>query len=87
MKQVQEEMELEPMTDWVEKIKRVNIANYQLNDQQYYEQVMNEVYDLIASEKVSPFISKTFKLGDVNRATNFINSKKCLGHVLINVRA
>lgn len=84
-KAASEDKELEPMANWMEQIKRVDIASYQSNDPQYYEQVINEVYDLFAAEKVDPLISQTYKLAGINKATDFITRRKCLGNVLINV--
>lgn len=80
-----EEIEAETQVDWVERVKRVNIGSYQISEPEYYEQIISQVSDLLATEKLEPFISQTYKLKDINKAVSFINNKKCLGNVLIEL--
>lgn len=83
---VAEEIEDEPKANWVERVKRVNIASYQISEPEYYEKVISQVYDLCATEQLEPLISQTYKLKDINKAVNFINNKKCLGNVLVEMQ-
>lgn len=85
-KPTSEEIEAaENANDWTQRIKRVNILGYQIREPEYYEQIINEVNDLIATEKVEPFISKTYNLNESNKAIHYLNGKKCLGNVLVKL--
>lgn len=65
--------------------KYVDFANYQLQDPDLFAKVLNEVFDMHAKRVIQPYISKIFSFQDVNKAFKFIQGRKCLGKVLIDV--
>lgn len=81
-----EEIETPENVEWTERIKSVDITNYQTTDPVYYEKIANRVFDLYATETIQPKISQICDLKEINKAIQFINSKKCLGKVLVNMQ-
>lgn len=79
-----EEIEAPESADWTERVKRVDITRYQVEDFKFYEKIVNQAFNLYATEKIQPFVSEEWSLRDVNKAVQFVNLKKCLGKVLIN---
>lgn len=81
-----EEIEAPEPIEWTERVKKVEISTYQQTDPKLYEKTIKQVFDWYATEKIDPFVSQTWQLRDVNKAIQFINSKKCLGKVLIDTQ-
>lgn len=81
-----DEIEAPESADWTEHVKRVDITRYQQEDFQFYEKIVNQAFDLYATEKIKPFVSQVYSLRDMNKAVQFIGQKKCLGKVLINTQ-
>lgn len=79
-----EEIETPEVAEWTERVKRVDITRYQVENFQFYEKIVNQAFDLYATEKIKPFVSQELSLRDINKAVQFVNLKKCLGKVLIN---
>lgn len=71
--------------DWRTNVKKIDVTKYQTSDPNFYEKTVNEVFDWYATEKIEPYVSQTCKLEDVNKALNFMTTKKCLGKVLIKL--
>lgn len=67
-------------------MKKVDITKYQTIESEFYEQIVNQAFDLHATEKIDPFVSQVWSLRDVNKAVQFVNLKKCLGKVLIDTQ-
>lgn len=40
---------------------------------------------LSEEDLIVPYVSRTFGLGDINEAVNFIKQKKCTGKILIDI--
>lgn len=72
--------------DWTTRVKQVDIKKYQKDDFEFYEKIVKQAFDLHATEKIEPFISQVWNLRDINKAIQFINTKKCLGKVLIETQ-
>lgn len=79
-----EEIEAPESAEWTERVKRVDITRYQVEDFKFYEKIVKQAFDLYATEKIQPFVSQEWGLRDINKAVQFVNMKKCLGKVLIN---
>lgn len=79
-----DEIEASEDIDWTERVRRVDITRYQRDDFQFYEKIVNQAFDLYATQKIQPFVSQEWSLRDINKAVQFVNQKKCLGKVLIN---
>lgn len=79
-----------PPTDetdnFVEKIQQIDLGEYRLNDVDQYRQLIQDTLSLCEDEIVTPYISQTFALGNVNQAVKFIKEKKCTGKVLIDLK-
>lgn len=81
-----EEIEEPENIDWTERVQKIDITKYQTLDPELYERIINQAFDLHATEKINPFVSQVWNLRDVNKAIQFVNLKKCLGKVLINTQ-
>lgn len=68
---------------WTKKIRKVDVTEYQTSDPQFYEKIVNQVFEWCATEKIKPYVSQTWKLRDINKAIQFVTNKECLGKVLI----
>lgn len=79
-----EEIEAPENIDWTERVKRVDITRYQLENFPFYEKIVNQAFNLYATEEIQPFVSQEWNLRDINKAVQFLQQKKCLGKVLIN---
>lgn len=73
-------------TEWISKVQIVNLAKLQLTEPIVFRKCIDDAFNLFADEKILPFISNTYSLKDANKATKFIQSKKCLGKVLIDLK-
>lgn len=69
--------------DWIQKVQIVNLAKY-VNDPKLFHKIVDDVIAWHAEKKIDPYISATYRLGDVNKAIAFMERKKCLGKVLID---
>lgn len=81
-----EEIEEPENIEWATRVQRVDITKYQTNEPEFYEKIINQAFDLHATEQINPFVSHIWNLRDVNKAIQFVNLKKCLGKVLINTQ-
>lgn len=71
---------------FVTKIKRVDLYKYRDFDKEYYRQTIADTLALCEEEIITPYVSRTFGLSEVNDAVAFIKEKKCTGKVLIDIR-
>lgn len=72
--------------EWTSNIQRINLAKYQKSDPILYKNILNETFHLFTEKKINPYISKTHNsLVDFNKAVKFVNNKKCLGQVLVEI--
>lgn len=67
------------------KIKLVNLTHYQSTDAEQYQKIVRDVFSMYSKETIQPFVSKTFRLDDINKAVKFAQGKKCIGKILIKV--
>lgn len=81
-----EEIEAPEDLDWTARVKQIDITKYQSLDPEFYTKIVNQAFDLHATQRINPFVSQVFNLRDVNKAIQFVNTKKCLGKVLINTQ-
>lgn len=81
-----EEIEAPENIDWTARVKRVDITKYQQDDPKFYEKMVNQAFELHATNKIEPFVSQVWSLRDINKAVQFVNLKKCLGKVLIETK-
>lgn len=58
----------------------------QATDKEFYRQIITDTLALSEEELITPYVSKTFGLGDINEAVEFIKEKKGTGKVLIDVK-
>lgn len=73
--------------DWfVSKIQHVDLHKIQETDKDFYRQIVTDTLALSEEELITPHISGTFGLDDVNEAVKFIKEKKGTGKVLIDVK-
>lgn len=73
--------------DWfVSKIQHVDLHKEQETDKDFYRQIVTDTLALSEEELITPNISRTFSLDDVNEAVEFIKRKKGTGKVLIDVK-
>lgn len=79
-----EEIEEPENVEWISRVKYVDATKYQSTDPAFYDATVKQVFDLYATEKIDPFVSKIFSLRDVNKAVQFVHQKKCLGKVLLD---
>lgn len=71
---------------FVTKIKRVDLYKYRDFDKEFYRQTIADTLALCEEEIITPYVSRTFGLSEVNDAVKFIKEKKCTGKVLIDIR-
>lgn len=71
---------------FVTKIKRVDLYKYRDFDKEFYRQTIADTLALCEEEIITPYVSRTFGLSEVNDAVEFIKEKKCTGKVLIDIR-
>lgn len=63
----------------------VNVENLRTTNNAYYRQIIQDTLDMLDQNLISPHISATYKLKDVNEAIKFIEEKKCTGKVVIKI--
>lgn len=68
---------------WKKKIRKVDVTEYQTSDPEFYEKIVNQVFEWYATGKIKPYVSQTWKLRDINKAIQSVTNKECLGKVLI----
>lgn len=68
---------------WKKKIGKVDVTEYQTSDPQFYEKIVNQVFEWCATGRIKPYVSQTWKLKDINKAIQSVTNKECLGKVLI----
>lgn len=68
---------------WMKKICKVDVTEYQISDPQFYEQIVNQVFEWCATGMIKPYVSQTWKLRDINKAIRYVTNNECLGKVLI----
>lgn len=73
-------------TSWMNRVKKVDITKFQVSDPGFYEKTIHQVFDWYATERIEPYPSHKWSLRDVNKAIQFVNTKKCLGKVLIETQ-
>lgn len=71
----------------LEQIKPVDFANLQSKDPGLFAKVWSEVLELHAKGLIEPYISKVIPFRDANKALKFIQGRKCLGKILIDMGA
>lgn len=72
--------------EWVSNIQRINLAKYQKSDPILYKNILNETFKLFTEKKITPHVSKVHNsLVDFNKAVKFVQNKKCVGHVLVEL--
>lgn len=81
-----EEIEADENIDWISRVQQVNITKYQSAEPEFYEKIVNQAFELHATNKIQPFVSQVWTLRDINKAVQFVNLKKCLGKVLIDTQ-
>lgn len=59
-----DEIEAPESADWTEHVKRVDITCYQQEDFRFYEKIVNQAFELYATEKIKPFVSQVYSLRD-----------------------
>lgn len=81
------EEENQENADWfVSKIQHLDLHKVQETDKDFYRQIVTDTLALSEEDLITPYVSKTFGLGDVNEAVKFIQEKKCTGKVLIDLK-
>lgn len=81
-----EEIEAPEDIDWTSRVRQVNITKYQNVEREFYEKIVNQAFELHATNQIEPFITQVWNLRDINKAIQFVNLKKCLGKVLIDTQ-
>lgn len=81
-----EEIEAPEDIDWISRVRQVNITKYQNVEREFYEKIVNQAFELHATNQIEPFITQVWTLRDINKAIQFVNLKKCLGKVLIDTQ-
>lgn len=64
----------------------VSLWNYRSEDYNVYREVGDDVIELCDQRLISPHISASFTLDQVNEAVDFLRSGKSIGKVVLNVR-
>lgn len=70
---------------WKKKIRKIDVTEYQKIDPQFYENIVNQVFEWCADGTIKPHVTQTWKLRDINKAIQFVTNKECLGKVLIKM--
>lgn len=77
----------ESTDEFVPKIQHIDLGEHRVLDLNLYRQTIQDTLSLCEEEIITPYISKTFPLKDINKAVKFIKGKKCTGKVLIDLKA
>lgn len=81
------EEKIQENVDWfVPKIQHIDLHKLQETDKESYRQIVMDTLALSEEDLITPYVSQTFGLGDINEAVNFIKAKKGTGKVLIDVK-
>lgn len=73
--------------DWfVSKIQHIDLHRLQETDKDAYRRTVMDTLALSEEDLITPHVSQTFALNDVNEAVKFITQKKCTGKVLIDIK-
>lgn len=71
--------------DFVRKIKPVSLYMYRDFDRDFYQETIEATLELCEEEVITPYISETFGLHEVNEAIKCIKNKTCTGKILVDV--
>lgn len=71
--------------EFVKKIKHVDLYKYRDCDSEFYQETIEGTFALCEEEIITPHVTQTFGLHEVNEAIKVITEKKCTGKVLIDV--
>ena len=71
--------------DFVNKVKHINLYKYRDFDREFYRSTITDVLAFCEEEVITPYVSKTFGLYEVNEGIEFIRGKKGTGKILIDV--
>lgn len=73
--------------DWfVPKIQHLDLHKLQETDKDLYRQIVMDTLSLSEEDLITPHVSRTFSLADINEAVKFIKEKKSTGKVLIDIK-
>lgn len=85
-----EKKETKPTTllsqEVVDRFKTVNIFNFREENEEEYYSLVSQVLQYYEDDLITAHISKTFGLGEINEAIDFIKGKVCTGKVLIKIK-
>lgn len=77
----------EKNSEWfVPKIQHIDLHKLQETDKELYRQIVLDTLALSEEDLITPYVSQTFGLDDINEAVKFIKLKKGTGKVLIDVK-
>lgn len=72
--------------DWSRNVKKVNLAKLQHQERKLFKKTIDETFELFLDQKIKPFVSKMYSLTETNGAYRFIDMKKCLGNVIVDLQ-